>query len=417
MIDIARLKYRAYAVLTDSRLLNFTDALTAAGWNESEGEISTRLTLTIANVSFEGKPLSSTIVPNTIIILTVDAGSGEKEVTRGSVVEWGPTRSSGGKSFNITAYDELFNLQQSQDDRYLPAGTGTKSAITAVFDDWGIPVGQYNGPDIVHAKTVFKSQYLSDIILTLLDDAEKHGSEKYVIRAESGKASVVPIGSNTDIYHLSEDTNTTTTTDKISTTSLVTRVKVMGLEDDDGKAAPEAVLDGLTEYGIRQRIYNRSSDDTLEAAKAAAKAILDENGEPERASTVIGPDVPFIRKGDKVHLDTTALNGYFTVKSIEHNASSRSMTMTVKPAAEETKKTAEESETASKDYQVGDIVQFNGGSHYVSSTSTKPASTGLSAGPARIAYTNPGSAHPWCLITQDWSQTHVWGWVDDGTFS
>lgn len=70
-----------------------------------------------------------------------------------------------------------------------------------------------------------------------------------------------------------------------------------------------------------------------------------------------------------------------------------------------------------KNYKVGDVVTFNGGKHYVSSTASSPASTGLSPGPAKIEYTNPGSKHPWCLVTTDWSKTHVWGWVDDGTFS
>lgn len=417
MIDIAKVTYKVYAILADGRQLNITGALTACAWNEGEGEISTRLSATVANVDFEGKPLSSTIVPNTVIVIMAAAGGVEKEVARGFVTEWGPTRSSGGNNFSLTGYDELFNLQQSQDDRYIPAGTGTKSAITAVFNDWGIPVGEYKGPDAVHAKTVYKAQYLSDIILSLLDDAEKHGSEHYIVRASGGKASVLPIGSNEDVYHFSDDSNTTTTSDKISTSALVTRVKVMGLADDDGKASPEAIVDGKTEYGIRQRIYNRSADDTLETAKAAAQAIIDEQGEPERTSTIIAPDVPFVRKGDKVHLGTSTLNGYFIVKSADHNITNRSMTLKVTPAAEEAPKAQEAAEEAAKDYKAGDIVQFNGGSHYVSSTATSPASTGLGAGPAKIAYTNPGAPHPWCLVTQDWSQTHVWGWVDDGTFT
>ena len=307
MIDIAKLIYREYALLPDGKRLNITGAVTAAGWSEGEGEISKRLSMTVANTAFGGKPLSSTIVPNTIVIITADAGGGEKEVARGYVTEWGPTRSSGGKSLTLAAYDELFNLQQSQDDRYLPAGTGTKSAITAVFNDWGIPVGE--------------------------DDAEKHGSDHYVIGAEAGKAFVRPLGDNKDIYHLSEDTNTTTTSDKISTASLVTRVKVMGLENKDGKAAPEAIVDGLTEYGIRQRIYNRSADDTLDTAKAAAQAIIDDQGKPDRSSTVVAPDVPFLHKGDKVHLASETLDGYFIVRSVNHDVTNRSMTLSVRPAA------------------------------------------------------------------------------------
>jgi hypothetical protein len=365
MINIAKLTYRAYAILADGRQLNITGAMTAGGWNESEGEISTRTTMTVANVKFEGKPLSSVIPPGTIIAITADAGGGEKEVARGSVDDWSPSRSSGGNSLTLTAYDELYNLQQSQDDRYIPAGTGTKSAIMAVFSDWGVPVGEYKGPDKPHAKTIFKAQYLSDIILSLLDDAEKHGADHYVVRASAGKASILPVGSNEDIYHFSDDNNVTTTSDKITTASLVTRVKVMGLSDADGKAAPEAIVDGLTQYGIRQRIYNRSADDTLETAKAAAQAILDEQGRPERSSTLVGPDVPFIRKGDMVHLDTTALSGYFIIKSINHNITNRSMTMTVEPAAEEPLQTSATptpvEEPGKQQFQVGDKVRVRDG--------------------------------------------------------
>ena len=120
MINIAKLTYRAYAVLTDGRQLNITGALTAGGWNEGEGEISTRTTMTLANVKFDGKPLSSTIVPNTIIVITADAGGGEKEVARGYVTEWGPTRSSGGRSENA----RMASMTPSRHHSMVPAVVG-----------------------------------------------------------------------------------------------------------------------------------------------------------------------------------------------------------------------------------------------------------------------------------------------------
>ena len=69
MIDIAKLIYREYALLPDGKRLNITGAVTAAGWSEGEGEISKRLSMTVANTAFGGKPLSSTIVPNTIVMV------------------------------------------------------------------------------------------------------------------------------------------------------------------------------------------------------------------------------------------------------------------------------------------------------------------------------------------------------------
>ena len=66
-------------------------------------------------------------------------------------------------------------------------------------------------------------------------------------------------------------------------------------------------------------------------------------------------------------------------------------------------------------YNVGDIVNFHGGTHYVSSY---PGSKGYKAraGKAKITIKNgSGKAHPWHLIHTD-SGSNVYGWVDDGTF-
>lgn len=417
MVNVSANKYQVYAVLSTGKQINITEAVTAGTWDEGEGEISARISCSVANVKFNGKPLSSTITPNTIIVITANSGSGEKEVIRGTVTEWNPSSRIGENTFTLMAYDELYNMQQSQDDRYITAGTGAKSAIMSMFNDWGIPVSKYSGPNSSLAKTTYKAQYLSDIIMDILDNAEKHGSDKFIVRAEAGKAKIIPIGSNKDIYHFSEDTNTVAVSDRITTTGMVTRVKIMGVADKEGKQSQEAIVDGKTKYGIRQRIYNRSSDDTVAQAKTAAQKIIDEEGEPERASTLTSPDVPFVRKGDKVHMDTMLLNGFFIIKTINHDIVNRQMTFNVTPAPKTpAKPDAEETPVNKKTYKVGDNVQFKGGKHYVSSTATTPASTNLSAGPARIAYTNPGSAHPWSLITTDWSKTHVYGWVDDGTF-
>lgn len=72
-----------------------------------------------------------------------------------------------------------------------------------------------------------------------------------------------------------------------------------------------------------------------------------------------------------------------------------------------------------KNFKVGDIVTFNGGTHYVSSY---PGARGYSAkaGKAKITLgpncAGNGKAHPWHLIHTD-SKSNVYGWVDEGSFS
>ena len=76
-----------------------------------------------------------------------------------------------------------------------------------------------------------------------------------------------------------------------------------------------------------------------------------------------------------------------------------------------TKKTKKKSGS----YSVGDVVNFKGGTHYVSSYKGAKGLT-AKAGPAKISKINKGSAHPYHLIHTD-GRSNVYGWVDSGTFS
>lgn len=328
MIDVSKLKYKVILITETGKQLDVTQTTKELGWEEGDGELAMRIGITLHNTKHGGSQLSGLAKPGCFVAIVADWKSGSEEVARGRIEEWEPGYiGSSATTFEILAYDELLNLQQSQDNRYYSAGTGTKSAIAGIFTDWGIPMEKYEGPDVAHAKTPFKNECLSDIIMHLLDDAAKKGAAKCFIRATKGKVSVLPRGSNQTVYHFDEDTNLTLAKDKISTVDLVTRVKVVGKEDKEGRQAVEAVLDGLTEHGIRQKIQVRSEDDSLATAKSAAQELLDEEGKPTRAIVVESPDVPVIRKGDKIHVKAGTLNGYFFVKAIRHDATSRSMTM------------------------------------------------------------------------------------------
>ena len=362
MIDVSKIKYQLLLVTESGKEIDITGATEDLGWEEGEAELALRTSFTMANTTYNGQLLSSLAKPGCIIAIIADWGTGKEEVARGKIAEWDPQFSGSGNIVGITAYDDLINLQASQDNRYYSAGTGTKSAITAIFTDWGIPVGEYKGPDVAHAKTLFKAEYLSDIIIQLLDDAKKKGGASCTVRSAKGKVSVLPEGSNTTIYHFTEDKNVELARDMMSITTLVTRVKVVGKEDAEGKQAVEAVVDGLTNYGIRQQIYVRDEDDTLATATAAAQDIIDTVGKPDRVRTINAPDIPIIRKGDKVHIQAGTLNGYYIVKAIQHNASSAIMSMDIKEAetAKSTPASAGQAAPATTGLKVGDLVEIIG---------------------------------------------------------
>ena len=71
-------------------------------------------------------------------------------------------------------------------------------------------------------------------------------------------------------------------------------------------------------------------------------------------------------------------------------------------------------DTGSGGRKVGDVVNFTGSRHYVSSTGDK----GYNArpGPAKITRIVNGAKHPYHLIHTD-SSSNVYGWVNEGDFS
>lgn len=414
MIDLSRLQYRVVVVDESGNQYNIKNFIKDLGWEENENEIAVRSSFQARNDKTSIGYLSGIIKPGCLVcIFATDGESISQEVARGYVEKWNPKEQNSGRDLYCTNYDELYKLQKSQDNIYFPAGTGTQSAIQRIFKDWGIPAGVMNGPNAVHAKLKFNNQYLSDILLDLLDDAVKKGEEKCIIRAAGGKTDIIPRGSNQTVYVFRED-NTKSVSETRSISDLVTRVKIIGQADDDGNHSVEAVLSGLTQYGIRQRIYTRGSDESLGDAKSAAQEILDTKGNIQTEISVDSPDVPFIRKGDLVYLMAGSANGPFYVKSIRHDVDNASMSMDLEPAEKET--VLLNSTSAKKEYHVGDVVDFHGGNHYVSSYQGARGFA-AKAGKARVTNENrAGAAHPWHLIHEDGS-SNVYGWVDDGTFS
>lgn len=412
MIDVSKIKYRLVVMTESKKQYNIKEFVEDLGWEENDGELATRISFTAKNEKTSAGLISSLAKPGCLVGVFATDGSIDEEVARGYVTDWKPLLSGSKDKLDITCYDELYNLEESQDLIYYSSGIGTKSAITQIFDNWQIPMEKYDGPDVTHGKLAYKTESLADVLLDILDDAKKKGGGDAFIRAAKGKVSVLQWGSNKTVYHFEVD-NTKQVSHKMSTAGMITRVKVIGQEDDDGRSSVEAVINGQTKFGIRQKIYVRGKDDSVSDAQSAAQDIINDKGQINEEITVQSPDIPFVRKGDLVHVTEGTLNDYFFVKGIRHDADSMSMTMDLKKAVAEP--VVQNHQSAQKSYNVGDIVNFKGGTHYVSSY---PGSKGYNAraGKAKITIKNgSGKAHPWHLIHVD-SGSNVYGWVDDGTF-
>lgn len=416
MIDVSKIKYRLVIMTKNKKQYNIKDYVEDLGWEENDGELAVRISFTAKNEKTSAGKISSLAKPGCLVGIFAEHGSTNEEVARGYITDWKPTVSGSKDKFDVTCYDELYNLQESQDFIYYSAGAATKAVIKKIFSDWKIPLEKYNGPNVTHGKLAYKTEMLSDVLLDILDDAKKKGGEAAIIRAAKGKVSVLQWGSNKTVYHFEAD-NTKVASQKMSTAGMITRVKIIGQEDKEGRASVEATVNGQTKYGIRQKIYVRGKDDSVSDAKSAANDIIKEKGQVSNDISVQAPDIPFVRKGDLVHVKVGTLSGYYYVKGIRHDADTTSMTMDLKKAVATSSSSSKKTETK-KTYNVGDIVNFHGGTHYVSSY---PGAKGYSAraGKAKITLgpncAGNGKAHPWHLIHTD-SSSNVYGWVDEGTF-
>lgn len=416
-IIAGQVSYYVYIYTEGGSTINVTKAVFGLGWEENEDELSVQIRFQVYNAMVGKKRLSSLVKVGQTCVIKANWGGGQNEIVRGTIEEAERNTSKSDESFTVVAHDILFPMQKSQDNVYYAAGKTTKSLVTELFGKWSVPVGEYTGPNVTHNKIIYKNKNVSDILLGLLDEAVKNGGHKAVIRADKGKVCVVKKAGNKDVF-IFNGKNSILSNYKVSISDMVTRVVVVSTEEKEEAPKVQSTIDGKTEFGIRQKILTYAKDDNLADTKATAEQIIKDEGEPAKTMSLEAPDVPVIRKGDKIKVSVGALNGEFLVKSIQHNAASGKMKMSVEEynAKLEEKEEGEEDGKDGKEYKVGDIVNFHGGMHYVSSY---PDATGykVAAGPARINIANgAGKAHPWSLITEDWDQTHVWGWVDDGSF-
>lgn len=328
-VDLAKICYYVVAILSDGRSVKMENIAENIAWEENEKELSVRLNLTLRDIPYESGRISSVLSLCTIIYLYADWGSGQQEVFRGTIWEWEHSQIEN-DSIVLTCYDLLFYLQKSTDSKYYPKGRTTKAIISDIFNSWSIQMGEYTAPDVEHQKILYKSKSVSTMLTETLDDARKLGGAKSIIRANKGKVDVIKRGSNSNIYGFTAESNLTTSSDKYSMTSLVTRVVVVGKDDSNGRPKVEATIDGKTEYGILQQYVNMGSSSLADAKKEANERLSD-NGKPSRTITLQSADLPCVRKGDLIHAKAGRLEGYFYVKGVSHNATNMSMRMEVEP--------------------------------------------------------------------------------------
>lgn len=335
-----------------------------------------------------------------------------EELFRGIIMSQTQTNK---KKLQFTAYDNGIYLANNKDTFCYENKTASE-----IFRDcctrFGLPMGEvsnctYKIPELTKSKTTVFDAIADALSLDFDATGIRHyvASEKGVLRLLTRRENilqwVIETGQNLTSYSYAR-----------SIEDVKTRVKLISKEQTSIAEKSNATLE--QRIGIFQDID--TPDESLTAAQIndLAASILEEKSAPKRTLTVDVVGIPEVISGIGVYIiiPELELSRTFYVDEDTHLFKGDSHTMTLKlnfanDLAKEDKSTA-----TGSSYKVGDIVQFHGGYHYVSSVASKPTGQKCAAGPAKITLIAKGAKHPWQLIHTD-NSSRVYGWVDDGTFS
>jgi hypothetical protein len=321
------------------------------------------------------------------------------------------------KSMTFLAYDNGIYLANNKD-----TFTYENKTATDVFKDvcsrFGLPTGEvasctYKIPELTKSKTTAFDAICDALSL----DFDSTGIRHYV-SSNKGKLSLLTRRENILQWVIETGQNLVSYSYVKSIEDTKTRVKMLSNEN---KVLAESVNSSLEKkIGVFQDID--TPDETLTSAqiKALCDSILEEESAPAKTLTVEALGIPEVISGIGVFIviKHLGLSRTFYVDEDTHTFKDHKHTMSLKLnyANDLSKSTSTASESSGKTYKVGDVVQFNGGYHYVSSNATSPTGSKCNAGPAKITLQAKGAKHPWHLIHTD-SSSRVYGWVDDGSFS
>ena len=328
---------------------------------------------------------------------------------------------SGNKTLTATAYDNGIYLSNNK-DTFNYTNTKASDIFVDVCKRFGIPYGavadtSYQIPELPKPKTTGWDVICDALSLTYKATGVRYypvcvgDSIRLLERRNNILQWVIETGVNLEDYKLSK-----------SIEKVKTRVKLLSKE---GAVLAEAVDSALeARVGVFQTV--EAADDEMNSAQLSelVKTTLEENNKPERLLNVTARGLPDVYAGVGVFIviKELGISKTYYVEDDNHTFEGKNHTMTLKLVlAQDTEIVKNEQKQAVADISVGDVVQFSGGYHYVSSTASSPTGGSRKAGPAKCTHIAKGAAHPYHLIggvyTSVDGDSNVYGWVDASAVS
>ena len=300
---------------------NLTPAVKSLDFSDQKKQMAQSVNIEVMNTKVGSQWLTDILKVRDRVFIYANDGSRSDEVFRGYV--WTRPYRSGLTEREITlkCYDDLIYFQESEEAEYFSPGKSTEDVISALCSKWGVSLN-YQYENITHAKLALRGT-LSDIITSdVLGLVKERTNKEYVILSEKGKMTIKGLGQNSTIYQFRAKSNAVRTNSECTMNGMVTKVVILGKAEDGQDREPvEATVEGDTDkYGTLQKIMNRDQNTSLADAKKEAESIIKKDGTPKWEYELRAPDVPWIRKGDKVFVSAGDIkNRYLIVTGVDRS--------------------------------------------------------------------------------------------------
>ena len=324
---------------TDSTTTTYTlnNIMTDLVVAHPKNELAEKVTLALVNIKVGTQKLHEIVGLQNKVYVYANTGSGEKEVFNGLVWARGFDEESDGNEIKLTCYDKLIYFHKSKDNLFVKSGKQTKDILTSFASDWGFSIS-YKYASVSHPKLVFHNETIADIFVTILEEVKKKTGIGYVIHLENGTIVIDYEGSNTTVYKIAKGQNAIKASYVETMEGMVTKVQIVkaetvskgNSEEETGKYLTVTSLSNNTnKYGTLQEIVVKEKDEELSKAKEEAQKILDEKSKPIEEHEVTAIDIPWLKKGHQIYIQTETLTNYYVVKSVEHDAMNHTMFLEV----------------------------------------------------------------------------------------
>lgn len=337
--------YTVYLVNGNDKY-NLTPAVTSINLADSDGQLAQSASIDLVKTKVNKQDLSDLIQPRQRVFVYADDGETKAEVFRGWVWTILGVDDTGGNDIEMKCYDNLIYLQESEDSQYFAKGKKTSAVMQSICKSWGITLN-YSYSSITHEKLVLRGTLSNIIMSDILDTVKDRTGKKYVVLSKQDVMYVTTVGSNTAVYKIVSKNNAIRVRKEQTMDGMITKVVILGKANKSKKLPVKATLTGNTStYGTLQKLIDKSEDTSLADTKKEGQYLLDDKGSPSKSYIVEAPDIPWIRKGDKVYINAGSMSGNFIVKSVDHDITTKGKQMTL--TVEDQKDATIKPKTASK---------------------------------------------------------------------